>query len=176
MTVSTTQSASKRTLHNRWLVLIAAYKFVTALLVLAIGVGAMRLLHKDIGDVAWRAINDLKFNPEGRFANFVLDEASLVDDPILRKIGFAAFFYATIGILEAVGLYFEKAWGELLTVVITASFLPIEIHELVRRLTPVRVGLLVVNVLVLLYLLKVMGETAARRRQAYKAAHPKLPK
>jgi uncharacterized membrane protein (DUF2068 family) len=172
MTVSSSQCAAPRVHHhNRWLVLIAAYKLLGALLFLAIGVGAMRLLHKDIADVAWRIVNDLKFNPEGRFVNFVLDQASLVNDPMLRKIGFVAFFYAGVGILEAVGLYLEKAWGEILTVAITASFLPFEIHELMRRLSTVRVGLFVVNVLVLLYLLKVMAETASRRRLARKAAH-----
>ena len=60
--------------------------------------------------------------------------------------------------LEGIGLYLEKAWGEYLTLAITASFLPWEIFEIFRRVTPVRVSLLAVNVLVFVYLLKLVTE------------------
>jgi uncharacterized membrane protein (DUF2068 family) len=158
VTGSSLQIAQKPRRHNKWLVLIAAYKLFTALFFIAIGVGAFRLVHKDVGDVLYQIASDLRFNPESRFVNFVLDRASLLNDPMLRRIGLAAFCYAALGILEGIGLYLEKAWGEYLTLIITASFLPFEIHEIVRRLTTARVGLLVANVLVLLYLLKVVFE------------------
>ena len=61
-----------------------------------------------------------------------------------------------LGIAEGIGLYLERAWGEYLTLMITASFLPWEVLEVMRRQTAPRVGLLVVNALVLLYLLKVV--------------------
>ena len=158
MTGSVLQSAAKAHRHNKGLVLIAVYKLLQALFFIALGVGAMRLLHKDIGDILYRVASDLRFNPEGRFINFVLDRASLLNDPMLRRIGFGAFSYAAIGIAEGIGLYLEKAWGEYLTLMITASFLPLEIMEILHRHTMLRVGLLVANVLVLLYLLKVVWE------------------
>src|SRR5579863_3466985 len=151
--------------HRTGLVLIAAYKLLGALLFIAIGVGALRLLHKDIDDVVWRMIGDLKMNPESRLVNFIFEKAELLNDPILRRIGLAAFCYAAVGILEAIGLYLEKTWGEFLTLIITASFLPFEIHEIMRRLTPMRVGLLVANILVLVYLIWMLGERAAHRRR-----------
>jgi uncharacterized membrane protein (DUF2068 family) len=166
MTGSRSKFAQKPHRHNTGLVLIAAYKFLLALFFIAIGVGAMRLLHKDIDDVLSRIATDLKFNPESRFVNFVLDKASLLNDPMLRRIGLAAFGYAAVGILEGIGLYLEKAWGEYLTLIITASFLPFEIHELMRKLTWVRVSLLVINVLVLLYLLKVVVDAGKRKNSS----------
>ena len=90
--------------------------------------GALRLVGKDVGDILTRIASDLRFNPEGRFVNFILDRASLLDDPMLRRIGFGAFCYAAIGILEGIGLYLEKAWGEYLTLIITASFLALRDH------------------------------------------------
>jgi uncharacterized membrane protein (DUF2068 family) len=146
-------------------VVIAAYKLLGALLFIAVGVGALRLLHKDIDDVVWRMIGDLKMNPESRIVNFLFEKAELLNDPLLRRIGVVAFCYAAVGILEAIGLYLEKTWGEFLTLIITASFLPFEVHELMRKLTWMRVGLLVANVLVLLYLIWMLGERAAHRRQ-----------
>jgi uncharacterized membrane protein (DUF2068 family) len=158
MTGSTLQTATKAHRHNKGLVLIAVYKLLHALLFTAIGVGALRLVGKDVGDILTRIASDLRFNPEGRFINFVLDRASLLDDPMLRRISFGAFCYAAIGIAEGIGLYLEKAWGEYLTLIITASFLPIEIMEIMRRHTWPRVGLLVVNVAVLVYLSMIVWE------------------
>ena len=77
----------------------------------------------------------LRFNPESRFVNFILDRASLVNDPLLRRIGALAFSYAGLSLAEGIGLYLEKAWGEFLTLAITASFLPWEVFEVFRRLT-----------------------------------------
>lgn len=166
MTGSPTQLALKRHKHRAGLVLIAAYKLLGALLFVAIGVGALRLLHKDIDDVMWHALVEvLHWNPESRFVNFIFEKAELLNDPLLKRIGFAAFCYAALGILEAVGLYLEKTWGEFLTLFITASFLPIEIHELIRRLTWVRAGLLVTNLAVLLYMIWLLWERAAIRRR-----------
>ncbi len=156
--------------HRAGLVVIAVYKLLGALLFVAVGVGALRLLHKDIDDVVWRMIGDLKMNPESRMVNFIFEKAELLNDPLLKRIGVAAFCYAAVGILEAIGLYLEKTWGEFLTLIITASFLPFELHELMRRLTWLRVGLLVANILVLLYLIWMLGERAAHRRTQHAPA------
>jgi uncharacterized membrane protein (DUF2068 family) len=156
MTDSSIQLASKPHQHNEWLILIAAYKLVQALLFAAIGVGALRLLHQDVGDLLSQLADHLRFNPESRFVNFVLDKASLLNDPLLMRIGAAAFCYAGLGLLEGIGLYLEKVWAEYLTLVITASFLPLEIFEVIRKLTYFRVSLLVVNALVLVYLLNLV--------------------
>ena len=165
MTGSTLQTATQPHRHTKGLVLIAAYKLLLALFFIALGVGALRLVGRDVGDILYRIASDLRFNPEGRFVNFLLDRASILDDPMLRRIGFGAFCYAAIGVAEAIGLYLEKAWGEYLTLIITASFLPLEVMEIARRQTIGRVGLLVVNMAVLIYLTKLVWE-----RQRAKAA------
>lgn len=149
--------AEKRQQHNKFLILIAAYKLLQALLFAAVGIGALRLLHKDIDDVLSDLATALRFNPESRFVNFILDKATLINDPLLRRIGAAAFCYSAVSLAEGIGLYLEKAWGEILTLVITASFLPWEVIEIIRRLTWVRVSLLVINLLVFFYLLKLVA-------------------
>jgi uncharacterized membrane protein (DUF2068 family) len=162
MTDSTLQLDHADQQHNKWLVLIAAYKFLLALMFVAIGVGAMHLLHKDIDDVLSQVAIALRANPESRFVNFLLEKASLLNEPMLRRIGTLAFAYAGVSLAEGIGLYLEKPWGEYLTLAITASFLPWEIFEIHHRLTWARVALLVVNALVFLYLLKLV---AGRKKQ-----------
>lgn len=63
-----------------------------------------------------------------------------------------ALTYAAVEWTEAVGLWLERRWAEYLTVLATAGFLPLEIHELLARVTVLRVAALVVNVVLLVWL------------------------
>jgi uncharacterized membrane protein (DUF2068 family) len=60
--------------------------------------------------------------------------------------------YAVVEAVEAVGLWRRRRWAEYLTVVATAGLLPFELAELATRVTPVRVGALVLNLAVVAYL------------------------
>src|SRR5579863_3258574 len=118
------KSTTRRKSHNQWLILIAVFKLAQALLFIAIGVGALRLLHKDLGDALESLANHLRFNPESRIINFIIEKASDVDDKMLRRISAVFFLYAALDLIEGTGLYLEKVWAEFLTLAITASFLP----------------------------------------------------
>ena len=160
--------------HNRLLLVIAVYKFLHAMFFFAIGMGAHHLLHKDIADQIEVLARHLRFDPESRLVIFVLDKASLINGRVLERISLIAYCYATITLIEGIGLYLEKAWGEFLTLAITASFLPWEILEIVRRLTWIRVGLLTINILVFVYLLRLVLERARHRAARNKLSAPDL--
>ena len=149
--------------HNKGLILIAAFKLGQALLFVAVGVGALKLLHKDVGDLLKRLAEHPHFNPESSLINFLLARSSLFNDRLLRRIGEVVFIYAGLDLVEGIGLYLEKTWAEYLTLAITASFLPWEVIEIFHRITLIRISLLTVNVLVFVYLLKMV-----LTRQSYK--------
>ncbi|MEQ1702491.1 MAG: DUF2127 domain-containing protein [Ilumatobacteraceae bacterium] len=65
-----------------------------------------------------------------------------------------AVVYAVIEWIEAIGLWKERRWAEYLTVLATAGFLPLEIHELIDRVTVLRVGALIVNVALIVWLVR----------------------
>lgn len=161
--------------RDRLLLLIAVYKFLHALFFFAIGMGAHHLLHKDIADQIELFARHLRFNPESRLVIFVLSKASLINGPVLARISLIAYCYATITLVEGIGLYLEKAWGEFLTLAITASFLPWEIFEIFRRLTWIRVGLLTINILVFVYLLRIVLDPVRRRVHARQGGSPPKP-
>lgn len=71
----------------------------------------------------------------------------------LYAVGVAAALYALLEGAEAVGLWFQKRWAEYLTFLATLVFMPYEIYELSRSVTPLKVAALVVNVLIAFYLL-----------------------
>lgn len=161
-------SRSRSKHHDKWLVVIAIYKFLHTLLFALIGIGVLRLVGKDVGDLLSDLADHLHFDPESHLVNFLLDKASLLNDPLLRRIGIVAFSYAAVTLAEGIGLYLEQAWGEYLTLLITASFLPWEIFEIFRRVTLFRVGLLAINLLVFFYLLKVVLSRTRKRARSRK--------
>ncbi|MDP9239504.1 MAG: DUF2127 domain-containing protein [Actinomycetota bacterium] len=61
--------------------------------------------------------------------------------------------YGTLQVIEAVGLWRLKRWGEYFAVVATSLFLPLEIYELIEKVTITRVGALTINLLAVAYLL-----------------------
>lgn len=159
-----TGSSKKR---NRWLELIAVYKLLQAALLVSVGVGALRLLHKDLADVLTNLALALHRDPEGRLVTFLLEKVAMIDDHRLRQISVFMFCYAALGLLEGIGLILEKVWAEYLTAIITASFLPLEILELAHRVTWVRIGFFVVNLAVLAYL---VAHLIRRRRPGFRVA------
>ncbi len=144
--------ASTKKRRNRWLELIAAYKLLQSLLLTAVGVGALRLVGQDLGDLLTNLAQEIKVNTEGRLVSFLLEQAAYVDDRMLRNFSIFVFCYAAVGLVEGVGLMLEKRWAEYLTAILTGSFLPLEIMELMHRVTVFRAGLFAVNLAVLGYL------------------------
>jgi uncharacterized membrane protein (DUF2068 family) len=138
--------------RDRGLLLIGLFKLGKSLLFFCLGIGAVHLLHKDIGDEVMRLITALKFDPESRFVSLVLDKVDLIDAHRLREISLATFGYSALALTEGVGLLLEKVWAEYLTLILTVSFLPWELYELVRRPDWFRVSLLLINLAVLAYL------------------------
>jgi uncharacterized membrane protein (DUF2068 family) len=64
----------------------------------------------------------------------------------------ALLAYGAILTAEGVGLWRLKRWGEYLSAVATSLFIPVEIYELVEKLTWVRVGALLINIAAVVYL------------------------
>jgi uncharacterized membrane protein (DUF2068 family) len=71
----------------------------------------------------------------------------------LTKVGLVVSAYAIVEGVEAVGLWLMKRWAEYLTLIVTASLLPLEVYELTHKLSPLKVIALVINVAIVVYLL-----------------------
>ena len=60
--------------------------------------------------------------------------------------------YGVLQLVESVGLFSLRRWGEYVAVVGTSVFLPVELHELLTRVTPLRVATLTINLAAVVYL------------------------
>jgi uncharacterized membrane protein (DUF2068 family) len=61
--------------------------------------------------------------------------------------------YAAVEVLEGVGLWLLKRWGEYFAVIATSVFLPLEIHDLAKGITTTRLVTFTINVAAVVYLL-----------------------
>lgn len=138
--------------HARGLLLIGLFKLTKAVLSIVLGIGALRLLHRDVSEVTLRVLDALRIDPERHIVALIMEKANLIEPHQLRDFSIATFCYAALCLTEGIGLMLEKRWAEYLTVVLTASMLPWECFELTRHFTVVRVVVLLLNILVLVYL------------------------
>ena len=60
--------------------------------------------------------------------------------------------YGALQLVEGVGLWLLKRWGEYVAVVATSAFLPLEVYELTEKVSWLKVGALVVNLAAVFYL------------------------
>jgi len=139
--------------RDRVLTVIALIKFGKALVVSAVGFGALQLIHSSLRDQA-----NAMFDALGQSVDVIpvlrlLRQIGALAPTSLRLFGAGAFLYAALFVTEGVGLWLQKRWAEYLTVVATASFIPFEIFEIIRLRTLPRFGALALNVLVVIYLI-----------------------
>jgi uncharacterized membrane protein (DUF2068 family) len=82
-----------------------------------------------------------------------LDEIFSLRGGQLHLLGAAIAAYAVLELIEAIGLWFAKRWAEYLTFVAIAVFLPLEVYELTKSFSPLKIIALVVNLAIVIYLL-----------------------
>jgi uncharacterized membrane protein (DUF2068 family) len=76
----------------------------------------------------------------------------MVDDRKLKELSIGTFFYSGLFLTEGVGLALRKRWAEYLTIVSTASLLPLEIYEIVKQVSALKIIVLLANIAVVVYL------------------------
>jgi uncharacterized membrane protein (DUF2068 family) len=82
-----------------------------------------------------------------------LEKALATKQSTLTVLFFILVAYAVLELVEGVGLWLLKRWGEYFAVVATSIFLPLEVHELSKGITITRAVAFVINVAAVVYLL-----------------------
>src|SRR5260370_17753891 len=116
--------------HGRGLRLIAAFKLLKGLALLALGIGALNLLHKDVEAIVVHWITVFQVDPHSHYMTLLLAKLSRLDDRRLKELSAGTFIYSAIFLTEGVGLALGKRWAEYLTTISTTSLLPIALYQL----------------------------------------------
>jgi len=97
--------------------------------------------------------------------NYVLEGKAKIIDWILDKIlnlnpqtlvfaSFSSGIYAIVTTIEAIGLWYEKRWAHILVLCLVGISLPLEVYELMRGISPIKLVIFLVNAAVFWYLLR----------------------
>ena len=97
--------------------------------------------------------NQIGWDPENSKLVRHIAHAFELSSSTLQWIAAGLAAYALIELIEAVGLWLMKRWGEYFAVIATSVFLPLEIYELTEKITAMRLIALLVNIVAVIWLL-----------------------
>ena len=127
-----------------------------------LGYGLFSLAHRDVGEFAEHLIRHLHLNPGRHISQAILHAADRVTEGKVIALAFGALAYATVRFIEAYGLWHTREWAEWFALLSGCLYLPWEIYELLRRATPIRWGLLLINIGIVLYMAYVRIEATRK--------------
>jgi uncharacterized membrane protein (DUF2068 family) len=133
--------------------LIALFKLLKAVLLIAVGLGVLQLLHKDITSQLAHWVRILGLDPGEPYVDRMLRKVMALTPNRIRGLGVGSFVYAGLFLTEGIGLWMLKRWGEWFSIIITSSLIPIEIYEIYRHPTTLKVLVLIINVALVGFLL-----------------------
>ena len=124
-----------------------------AALLIALGIAGLAAAPSDLAHHLRHLGGWIGISPGHHALTHFLGKLSAFDGHTARKLAVASLCYAAVFSVEGLGLLGRRRWAEWLTVVVTASFIPIEVYESVEHFGAGKVVALVLNVAILGYLL-----------------------
>ena len=134
------------------LLLIALFKLVKAILLIVVGIGALKLLHHDVAETVSHWVDVLRVDPGNRFLHGMLSRLLAVSPKQLEAASVGTFVYAGLLLTEGTGLLLRKRWAEYFTIITTAGLIPLEVYESIRHLTAAKLVVLGINAAIVVYL------------------------
>jgi uncharacterized membrane protein (DUF2068 family) len=139
---------------GRALVLIGIYKLLECLLLVFAGFVQLKLIHQDLASSLHHWVQAVRVDPDNGLVHALLLKVSSLSPKQLEELSAGTFLYAGLRLAEGIGLVLQRLWGQYLTVIVTALFIPLEIYELFRHWRVVKLIVLILNIAVVVYLIR----------------------
>jgi uncharacterized membrane protein (DUF2068 family) len=97
-------------------------------------------------------LRDLGFSVQHSKILGLLNRAFTTDPKILTYIAIGCAVYVVVEVIEGVGLWLVKRWGEYFAMIATSVGLPYEIYDLTNKVTVLRVVAFLINLGLVIYL------------------------
>ncbi len=147
---------------------VAVFEAFKGAIVLIAGFGLLSFLGRDAEELAAQIVHRMHLDAANHYPQiFIRAMAEVTNTRLWLLAGFAAL-YATVRFVEAYGLWHERRWAEWFAALSGSVYVPVEIYELAHRVTWLRVGALLLNLLVVAYMVWLLTESQRRRLAAEK--------
>ena len=133
----------------RW---IAVERGFRALVLAGVGIALLTHPHTDWASEISHLARRLGLDPNGNWIRKATAAVKHVGPREDTLFGVVALAYAALEGAEAYGLWRRRRWGEWLTVVATSLLIGPEVWALTKSVTPLKLGGLIANILIVAYL------------------------
>jgi uncharacterized membrane protein (DUF2068 family) len=141
---------------------IAAFEALKGTLVLLVGMGMLRFIHRDVQEIAEEMVRHFHLSPSSHYPRIFLALTARITDGWLWAFALGSVAYSALRFAESYGLWHGRAWAEWLAAISGGIYVPFEIVEVAKKLTVLRLASLLINLIVVAYMVALLW----RRRRA----------
>lgn len=138
--------------HVHVLRAVASLELSKGLIVLLAAIAVLSLVHRNTSDMAYEVLRLLHISPDHHFAQVFLRWANGLTQRKLWAIAGVGAAYSVLRFAEAYGLWKAAPWAEWIALISGAVYLPLEIHEILRRPNLFHFALLFINLGIVVYM------------------------
>ena len=131
---------------------VIAFKFGKGILFLALAAGIFTLTDNNLPEDFRNLLQELHFDPERQFWADIAAKLGSITPKNIIWVASGTVLYASVSLLEALGLFLRKPWGGWIAIGEGAFFIPIELYELGHHFVWGLALILVINVVIVAYL------------------------
>jgi uncharacterized membrane protein (DUF2068 family) len=145
---------------------IAFFEAIKGALVLAAACGLLSLRNTDLHAATDAFLLKHGINPERHYMRLFIESVAKATNHHVGEIAALGFAYAAVRFVEGYGLWREKHWAEWFAVVSAGLYLPLELTHFGRHPSIFNAGVILVNMVIILYLATLLGQQRAGRARA----------
>jgi uncharacterized membrane protein (DUF2068 family) len=134
------------------LVTIGAFKLSKGVLLAAVALGLLHWAPRDIAAALTRLATAVHVDPDGLHLARVLHTIAALDARRVTAIRAGLLVYSAVFLTEGIGLVLRRQWGKWWGLLVTGSFIPLELYESARYPGALRIGVLLINIAIVWYL------------------------
>src|SRR5258708_37367513 len=114
-----------KTFDSRLIRMIAVFKLLRVSLLMAVGVGALKLILKDIATVLQHWVTMLGLDPGNQYVDRALEKAAKLSPNKIRGLGIVSFIYAGLFLTRVSRDWLVNGWPDGVTVMVASALVTV---------------------------------------------------
>ncbi len=143
---------------------IIVIKLLKGALFLSMAIAAYTLSDNDLPVEYRHLLHHLRLNPEKKFFSELAVKVGKITEANVLWVAAGTAVYSAFSLIEGIGLIFRVRWAGWMAIGESAFFIPIEVFDLVHKMTTTVVVILAINIVIVWYLF-------ANRHRLFKHHH-----
>jgi uncharacterized membrane protein (DUF2068 family) len=157
---------------ERLLPWIAAERAIRGAVLVGAGIYLIGHTGNDLGKLADRLARSIELDTRRPFVRHLIQRLGHLSHHEVTLFGIGAIAYGVLELVEGYGLWRRYRWAEWLTVIATSLLIPLELYELVHKPSALKAAGLLVNILIVIYLARIVMSRGEPRAESSKRPAP----